>query len=55
MTFELSPIIGNTFDGYQFKIRHIDSEVLKRVKSELAEAMKKKKYSIDNVKGQLER
>ena len=55
MTFEITPIIGNTFGGYQFKIRHCDSEVLKRVKSEVVESMRKKGYSIDNVKGKLER
>jgi len=43
------------FGGYQFKIRHIDSEVLKRVKSEVVELMRKKKYSVDNVKGAMER
>ena len=35
MTFETTAIIGSTFGGYQFKIRHKDSEVLKRVKQEL--------------------
>lgn len=54
MTFEITPIVGSTFGGYQFKIRHCDSEVLKRVKAEVVEVMKKK-YSVDNVKGQLER
>lgn len=55
MTFELSPIVGSTFDGFQFKICHCDSEVLRRVKAEVVEGMRKKKYSVDNVKGQLER
>jgi len=34
MTFELSPIIGNGFGDYQFKIKHVDSVVVKRVKNE---------------------
>ena len=55
MTFETTPIIGNTFSGYQFKIRHKDSEVLKRVKAELVKVMGENGYSVDNVKGQLER
>ena len=55
MTFELSPIVGNTFDGFKFKVKHCDSEVLKRVKSEVVESMRKKGYSIDNFKGKLER
>lgn len=55
MTFELSPIVGNTFGDYQFTIKHIDSQVLKRVKAEVVETMRKKGYSIDNVKGLLER
>ena len=55
MTFELTQIIGSTFGGYQFKVRHRDSEVLKRVKDEVVKAMKDKGYDVDNVKGQLEK
>ena len=55
MTFELSPIVGNTFDGFKFKVKHCDPQVLKRVKSEVAETMRKNGYSIDNVKGPLEK
>jgi len=55
MTFELSAIIGSTFGGYQFKIKHRDSEVLKRVKAEVVEVMRKRGYDVDNVKGQLEK
>ena len=55
MTFELSAIIGSTFGGYQFKVKHRDSEVLKRVKGEVVKAMKKHGYDVDNVKGQLEK
>jgi len=55
MTFELTPIIGSTFGGYQFKIRHCDSEVLKRVKGEVVVEMKKHGYDVDNVKGPMER
>ena len=55
MTFELSPIVGSAFGGYLFKVKHCDSEVLKRVKSEVVETMRKKGYVIDNIKGPLER
>lgn len=55
MTFEITAIIGNSFGAYQFKIRHKDSEVLKRVKAETVEEMKKKGYSVDVVEGHLEK
>jgi len=55
MTFETTAIIGSTFGGYQFKIRHKDSEVLKRVKQEVIKEMKLKGYGVDNVEGILER
>lgn len=55
MTFSVTQILGSTFGGYQFKIRHRDSEVLKRVKDETIKAMKKHGYSVDNVEGPLER
>jgi len=55
MTFEITPILGSSFGGYQFKIHHNDSEVLKRVKAEVVKAMKNNGYSVDNVKGRLER
>ena len=55
MTFEVTPIIGSTFGGYQFKIRHKDSEVLKRVKSEVVAVLGENGYNVDNVKGVLER
>jgi len=54
MTFEATAIIGSTFGGYQFKIKHCDSEVLKRVKSEVVDEVKKRGYDFDNVKGPLE-
>jgi len=55
MTFELSPIIGSTFGGYQFKVKHCDSEVLKRVKKELMEAMRDRGYNLDVKHGVMER
>lgn len=55
MTFELSPIIGNGFGDYQFKIKHVDSVVMKRVKSEVIELFKKNGYSLDVKRGPLER
>jgi len=55
MTFELSPIVGSTFSGFHFKVKHCDSEVLKRVKAEVVETMRRKGYSIDNVKGAIEK
>ena len=55
MTFELTPIIGSMFGGYQFKIRHNDSQVLKRVKAETVKAMREHGYGVDNVKGPLEK
>ena len=55
MTFEATAILGSAFGGYQFKIRHVDSEVLKRVKAEIIKAMDENGYSVDNVKGILER
>jgi len=55
LTFEITGIIGNSFGDYQFKIRHKDSEVLKRVKSEVAKAMREKGYSVDVIKGHLEK
>ena len=55
MTFEITAIIGNSFSEYQFKIRHKDSGVLKRVKYEIIKGMKDKGYSVDVVKGQLEK
>ena len=55
MTFELTPILGSTFGGYQFKIKHVDYEVLKRVKLEIVKTMDENGYSVDNVEGQLER
>lgn len=55
MTFELTPILGSTFGGYQFKIKHCDSEVLRRVKAETIKIMKEKGYDVDNVEGQLEK
>jgi len=55
MTFELTQILGSTFGGYQFKIKHNDYEVLKRVKQEVVKEMRLKGYGVDNVEGQLER
>jgi uncharacterized protein (UPF0297 family) len=55
MTFEITSIIGNSFGEYQFKIRHKDSEVLKRVKSEVAKAMRERGYNINILKGHLEK
>lgn len=55
MTFEFTSIIGNSFGDYQFKIRHSDSEVLKRIKSEMAKAMREKGYNVNDIKGHLER
>ena len=55
MTFEVTAIIGNSFGGYQFKIKHKDSEVLKRIKEETVKMMKSKGYNVDVFKGHLER
>ena len=55
MTFEITAILGNSFGEYQFKIRHKDSDVLKRVKDETVKEMKGKGYSVDVVNGHLER
>ena len=55
MTFEVTAIIGNSFGDYQFKIRHKDSEVLKRVKAEVINGMKGKGYSINIINGHLEK
>ena len=55
MTFELTQIVGSTFGGYMFKVKHCDSEVLKRVKAETVKAMKENGYDVDNVKGVVER
>ena len=55
MTLELTPIIGNTFGGYQFKVRHCDSEVLKRIKAEVSKAMRKKGYNVNVIEGHLEK
>ena len=55
MTFEVTPILGSTFGGYQFKIRHRDSEVLKRVKDEMVKEMREKSYNVNVLEGHLER
>ena len=55
MTFEVTAIIGNSFGEYQFKIRHKDSEVLKRVKAETVKEMKSKGYSVDVFNSHLEK
>lgn len=55
MTFEMTAILGNSFGEYQFKIRHKDSEVLKRIKGELAKVMREKGYNVNNLKGHLEK
>ena len=55
MTVEMTSIIGNSFGNYQFKIKHKDSEVLKRIKGELAKAMRERGYNVNNLKGHLEK
>lgn len=55
MTFEFTSIVGNSFGDYQFKIRHKDSEVLKRIKGELAKVMRERGYNVNNIKGHLEK
>jgi len=55
MTFEFTPIIGNSFGDYHFSIMHKDSEVLKRIKGELAKVMREKGYNVNNIKGHLEK
>ena len=55
MTLEITAILGNSFGGYQFKIRHCDSEVLKRIKAETIKVMREKGYNVNNIKGHLEK
>jgi len=48
-------VIGNGFGDYQFKIKHVDSVVVKRVKKEVIVFLESKGYSLDVKRGQLER
>jgi len=55
MTFEITPITGNTFGDYNFQIKHHDDNVVKRVKAEVIKFMRSQGYTLEVRKGPLER